>query len=191
MGVLHMKQSSNIAKNAVTRTLVASNAQIVIGYIMAITCGLIGIIGASTSGLKTPLDVTMVTIFFVLMVLGIWQIVRGQKHKKLIILFKEYAARLATDPLRSVNKLAAATGAAAETVKKNMHKMIHKGYFVNAYIDFERNCLVFSQESSTAQQAESSAEYVRVSCPGCGAKSKIQKGTVGECEFCGSYLSHG
>jgi ribosomal protein S27E len=137
----------------------------------------------------------MVTIFSVFTVCGIWQIVRGKKRKKLVVLFKDYAARLAADPLRSINKLAAACGIAAETVKKNILKMIHKGFFVNAYIDFNRNCLVFAQESSNeksglTQQGEST-EYIRVSCPGCGAKNKIQKGTVGECEFCGSYLSQG
>lgn len=157
---------------------------------MAIFCGLIAIIGVVNTGL-TPFDVTMVTIFFVFMALGILQIVRGKKHKKIVTLFKEYAARLAADPNRSIHKLASATGAAAEKVKENILKMIHKGYFVNVYIDFERNCFVFSQESSSAQQTESSAESVRVSCPGCGAKNKIQKGTVGECEFCGSYLSQG
>jgi ribosomal protein S27E len=185
-----MKQSSDIAINTIVKSLVASNARIIFGYIIAIFCGLIAIIGVVNTGLS-PFDITMVTIFFVFMALGILQIVRGKKHKKLVTLFKEYAARLATDPNHSIHKLAAATGATAEAVKENILKMIHKGYFVNAYIDFERNCLVFSQDNSSAQQAESSAEYVRISCPGCGAKNKIQKGTVGECEFCGSYLSQG
>ncbi len=191
-----MSKNSNSSKNAVIKNLVSSNAQIFIGYIAAITCGLIAVIGTSTSGLKTPFDVTMVTIFFAFMSCGIWQIVRGKKHKNLIVLFKEYAARLATDPLRSINKLAAATGGAAETVKKNILAMIRKGYFANAYVDNDRNCLVFAQESNEqksnqVQQGDSAAEYIRVSCPGCGAKNKIPKENVGECEFCGSYLSQG
>lgn len=76
--------------------------------------------------------------------------------------------------------------------------MIHKGYFVSAYIDRNRNCLVFAQEnslyeqkSSPAQQDKLSVGHICVPCPGCEAKNKIQKGTVGECEFCGNYLSQG
>ncbi|MDR2670369.1 MAG: energy-coupling factor ABC transporter permease [Oscillospiraceae bacterium] len=30
--------------------------------------------------------------------------------------------------------------------------------------------------------------YILVECEGCGAKNKLLEGTVGECEFCGSYL---
>ncbi len=117
-----------------------------------------------------------------------------EKRRELAKLFKEYTARLATDPLRSIDQLAAATGVAVETAKENILEMIDKGYFVNTYVDFDRNCLVFLQvggapESASTQQSESSVEYASVSCPGCGATNRIRKGTVGECEFCGNPLS--
>ena len=195
-GGLHMKQDSNSSKNAVTKNLIASRAQIIIGYVIALFCGLTAIIGCVNTSLATSFDVTMVIIFTVFAVCGIWLIIRGKKRKKLVVLFREYAARLSTEPLRSITKLAEATGTAVETVKKNILAMIRNGYFVNAYFDFGRNCLVFSKDQTeqainSVQQGELSAEFVRVSCPGCGAKNKIQKGTVGECEFCGSYLSQG
>lgn len=191
-----MKQDSNSSKNAITKNLIASRVQIIIGYVIALFCGLTAIIGIVNTSLATSFDVTMVTVFSVFTACGIWQIFRGKKRKKLVVLFRDYAARLSADPLRSMNKLAEATGAAVETVKKNILAMIRKGYFVNAYIDFGRNCLVFlkdhpEQANNPMRQVELSAEYVRVSCPGCGAKNKIQKGTVGECEFCGNYLSQG
>jgi hypothetical protein len=173
------------------QNIVASRVQIIIGYSIAIFCGLIAIVGSVNTGFASSFDVTMIIIFTVFSACGIWQIVCGKKRKKLIALFRDYAARLAADPLRSINKLAAATGAEAETVKKNILAMIRKGYFPNAYVDFSRNCLIFAQDSSPAQQIESSAEHIRVCCPCCGAKNKITKGTVGECEFCGSYLSQG
>ncbi len=77
--------------------------------------------------------------------------------------------------------------------------MINKGYFVDAYIDSDRNHLVFAQdndavaqqENNTEQQIFSSAAFVAVACPGCGATNKVQKGTVGECEFCGNSLTGG
>jgi hypothetical protein len=40
----------------------------------------------------------------------------------------------------------------------------------------------------TAAPPPSGTKYVLVECEGCGAKSKLIEGTVGECEFCGSYL---
>lgn len=189
-----MKQDNSSSKNAVTKNLVASRAQIIIGYVIAVFCGLIAIVGYVNTGLASSFDVTMVTVFTVFTACGIWQIVRGKKRKKLVVLFRDYAVRLSADPLHSMNKLAAATGAAVETVKKNILEMIRKGYFVNAYIDFGRYCLVFSkdhqeQACNSVQQGELSTEFVRATCPGCGAKNKIQKGTVGECEFCGSYLT--
>jgi ribosomal protein S27E len=196
MGVLHMKQDYNSSKNAVSKNLAASRAQIIAGYIIAVFCGLTAVIGCVNTSLATTFDITMVAIFLVFTACGIWQIVRGKKRKKLIVLFRDYAVRLAADPQRSINKLAAATGAAAGTVKRNILLMIHKGFFANAFIDFDKNCLIFPQErneqkSDLLKQGESVVEYVRVSCPGCGAKNKIQKGTVGECEFCGSYLAQG
>jgi hypothetical protein len=184
----------NNTTNVITKNSVAGAAQIVIGYILAIACAIFGIICILAIGLATSTDIIVVIIFFALTALGISLIVRGKKRRELAKLFKEYTARLATDPLRSIDQLAAATGVAVETAKENILEMIDKGYFVNTYVDFDRNCLVFLQEgaspeSASTQQSESSVEYASVSCPGCGATNRIRKGTVGECEFCGNPLS--
>lgn len=191
-----MKQSKHHVNNAIMKNVVASNARIVIGYIIAIPFGLFGVMGSATTHLAESMDVIMVSLLFFIASIGVFQVVGGKRSKRFILLFKEYAARLAKDPDHSIAKLAAATGAAFEKVKKNVLKMIQKGYFVNAYIDFGKNCIVFAyegelykQNSAFPQQADSPEGYFRVICTGCGAKNKVQKGTVGECEFCGNYLS--
>ena len=191
-----MQQSQSRIKNTVRKQIVASNTRIAIGYVITLICGLIAIAGGSSSGLKTAMDIGMTGFFLVLLGLGILQIVRGTRRKRLIALFKEYAARLSNDPGRSMEKLAAAMGVSIEKAKKNLLKMIRVGFFVNAYVDSSRNILEFARESVPdqgsavpTQQAESASEYACVSCPGCGAKNKIEKGSVGKCEFCNSYLS--
>jgi|LSQX01.1.fsa_nt_gb ribosomal protein S27E len=187
----------NSAKNAITKNTVVGALQTVLGYFLAIACGLFGIIGGATSAFATSTDVIMVIVFLAFAALGVLLITRGTKRKKFIKLFKEYAARLATDPLHSIDQLAAATGVTSETAKKNLFEMINKGYFVNAYIDADRNYLVFAQnnddvslqKNDTERQISSSVEFVTVACPGCGATNKIQKGAVGECEFCGNSIT--
>jgi len=85
-----------------------------------------------------------------------------------------------------------------EVAKENLLDMINKGYFTDAYIDSDRNCLVFVQNSSlipdkaspVIQQAKSnSGEYVAIVCQGCGATNKVLKDSVGECEYCGTPVS--
>ncbi|MPM73400.1 hypothetical protein SDC9_120380 [bioreactor metagenome] len=63
--------------------------------------------------------------------------------------------------------------------------MIAKGYFINAYI--EHNCLMFAHPDGMDSAAQ--IEYVSVSCSSCGAKNKVPKGAVGECQYCGNLLS--
>lgn len=184
------------AKNATVRDSIVGTIQIVIGYILAIFFGITVAIGGPTSGLKTATDIIIVMISLALTVWGVMLIVRGTKRRKMIILFREYAARLATDPFHSIDQLAAAKGIPVETAKKNILDMIRRGYFLNAHIDFDRNYLVFAHESASSDSGSfpqpgiiSPFEFVSVSCHGCGAVNKIQKGTLGACDFCGNPLS--
>ena len=184
-------QKTQFQKNNLIGTL-----QIVFGYIIAIVCGLFATVGGFTSALATTVDVVMVIIFLVLTALGVLLIVRGTKRKRFIRLFKEYETRLVADPLHSINQLAAATGVSVEIAKKNILQMIHKGYFVNVYIDFDRDSLIFIQsdappvlKGAMQHQTVPSVDYVIAVCSGCGATNKIKKGVVGECEFCGNSLS--
>ena len=84
-----MKQGGERTKNIITRNLIAGSVQIANGYIVSFAFGLAGIIGGVNSGLKTQFDAVMVTILLAFMAIGVLQIVRGKKRKKLITLFKD------------------------------------------------------------------------------------------------------
>ena len=191
-----MKQRNSNTKNVVIKNTVAGTVQMIFGYIIAIISGLFAVVGGASSGFETTFDVVMVSILTVISLVGIRIIIRGAKRKKLAKLFMDYSARLSVDSLGSIEKLASATGAALALVLRNIEKMISKGYFVNAYIDYDRKRLVFANEIEQAnvkpdfeQRDTASLEYCSVTCHGCGARNKVQKRTVGKCEFCGSYLS--
>ena len=191
-----MKHKNSNSKNVVIKNTVVGTTQMIIGYIIAIIFGLLVVAGSVSSGFETTFDVVMVSILSAISLVGISIITRGAKRKKLAKLFMDYSARLSADSVRSIEKLASATGSAMEFVLRNIEKMISMGYFVNAYIDYDRKRLVFAYEKEQPdskpdfeQHNAASIEYCSVTCHGCGAKNKVQKRTVGKCEFCGSYLS--
>ena len=75
--------------------------------------------------------------------------------------------------------------------------MIKKQFFANAYIDYNSNCIIINGRKAQSNMTSSSANeipqidnqiprMVTVKCEGCGATNAIQKGTVGECEYCGT-----
>lgn len=183
---------TNRAKTAITKNSIVSIVQILIGCLLVSFFGLFGIIGGAVSGFATTTDVVMVLLFLTIAALGVYFIIRGTKRRNLIKLFGDYTTRLATDPLHSIDQLAAATGVSVETAKKNILEMINKGYFINAYLDFERNTLVFptvNASPSSAPQQAATTEYITINCKGCGATNKVQPGAVVECEFCGTSIS--
>ena len=122
---------------------------------------------------------------------------RNQKFK-LIRTFYDYSARLATDPEKSIDLLASATGVTVAVAINNINNMLAAGFFPNCYLDGQRNKLVAPDASQTQASTVSTpthtattqtVKYTTVQCKGCGATNKIISGTVGECEFCGSKIS--
>jgi hypothetical protein len=169
---------------AVIRSAVAAKIQLIFGIIILILFG----VGGLGSGF-IPLGIVGVVI-------GLLLIFAGVSRNNLIKLFKSYAANLANDPIKSIDSLASAQNMPVNVVQSKLQIMINKGYFVNAAIDRQRNCLVFGNEAELLQQAAStnmnaiqpSAELVTVICQGCGAPNKTQKGSSSKCEFCGAPL---
>ena len=129
---------------------------------------------------------------------GFWVYYLGRKRMKMRLEFKKYVAQLSIDPSGSLASLASATGTSVEVVKKNLKYMISKKFFTDALIDERENRLILlSVEKKAQQQAQvmqSTApeapkpELVPCTCRCCGGTSKIVKGTIGECDYCGAPL---
>ena len=124
-------------------------------------------------------------------ILGIFLIMLSRKRKKLISDFKNYVNIISGNTSGSITNIAEVTGASQDIVINNLELMIKKGYFANAYIDRETNCIVLKANNANKKETAESTqnEYITVTCKCCGGINKIEKGKVGECDFCGSPLN--
>lgn len=180
----------NNSKAAITVSNIISKIQMICGVI----CVFFGIMGISASiGHMTTTDIVFILIFLV----GGYLLIRNsRRRKKLIEAFKNYVAYLSSEPTGSIENLAMAMGTSQDEVKENVNLMISKKYFTNAYIDLKENMIVISgsQSAATTSQSyvgkkDSDTEYVSITCPSCGGVNKVEKGTVHECDFCGSHIN--
>lgn len=171
--------------------------QTILGWVITVFCGLVTITGVTM--IVEAFDVVMVIIFLAFTVGGISLILKGKKKKKLLKAFQGYNTRLATDPTKSIDLLANSVGKSVDVVRKDVIMMINMGLFSNAYINQDRNCIVFPQMGTAntyhtnpipTQVNTPGAQFVTVKCPGCGATNKIASGTVSECEYCGVQISN-
>lgn len=107
---------------------------------------------------------------------------------------EEYLAMIINSKIYQLDSIAASTGRPYNVVKRDVQKIIQKGYLQNAYIDESTRRIVISgggikngyirtMDSVDTEQSETRV----VTCACCGANNKIV-GTSGECEYCGSPL---
>lgn len=169
--------------------------QTILGWIIAVFCGLCAIVGVTQ--ITESLDVVIAIMFLGFTVGGVSLILKGKKKKKLLMTFQDYNTRLAFDASKSIDLLATSVGKSVDVVRKEVITMINMGLFANAYINRDRNCIIFPQMGDATYRANPintqvntpGAQFVTVQCSGCGATNKIVRGTVSECEYCGVQIS--
>lgn len=126
---------------------------------------------------------------------GIALIVVSRRNKKKAQKFKKYIAIVVNQNITSIDNIAAAMDLPYDVVKSDLQNMIDKEYFFNAYINESKREIIIVHKRKQDYNKEASVKFnpnvqvVVVTCKGCGAKNKILKGSVGECEFCGSPIS--
>lgn len=140
-----------------------------------------------------------IIIMWIFALLGLMLFNAGKKRTKMRLEFKKYVTQLSIDPSGSLTSLASATGTSVDVVKSNLQYMIKKKFFTDAFINEVANQLVIPsmqrsqqvqvQMAQNVSQGAIQPEWVAFTCPCCGGMNRIQKGTVGECDFCGSPLS--
>lgn len=161
---------------------------------------MLGVIIIITDGQKD--GAAVIIIIFIIGALGLPVFFAGRKRKKMRLEFKKYVAQLSVDPTGSLENIAGARGTSVDVVKSNLQYMIKKHFFTDAYIDEKNNQLVLASMAQRAQQEQQmqqqsmrsggsaqQIQYVTCNCPNCGGINKIAKGTVAECDFCGSPLN--
>lgn len=136
-------------------------------------------------------------IFLAILVFaGIHLIRKGNRKAILIKNFYLYSSYFHTDPTHSIDRLAQSLGVNPSDVGDNLTAMIEAELFKNAYIDRDRNCLVFPEMSPDNSYVNPSgspstqpAHTVTVQCTGCGATNEVAAGKTGKCEYCGSSIT--
>lgn len=186
----------NNSKAAIVISQIIEKIQLVVGIIWTVFMAL-GFLGFMTDGKKDGVGEYILLIILVL--IGMWLIIKGRRRKKMRLEFKKYVSQLSVDPTGSIENIAAATGTSVDVVKKNLKFMIKKNYFTSAYIDEKNNQLVLTVQKTQQEQytpqasgnssANSQTVMVTCNCKCCGGINKIAKGSVGECDFCGSPIS--
>lgn len=196
----------NKSKAALAVSRIASIIQLVAGVFLLFIFGICTIMYFSDEQYRAGLDSSFLAFCLIFDVIGIVLILFSRKRSKLIKEFKKYVSYISADPSGSIANLASSVGTSQDVVKKNLELMIKRKYFVNARIDQGKNCIVIGSgaksnqenqvqanqaqtQTQTASQSAPKIQYVTVTCKCCGGINKVAKGSVMECDFCGSPIN--
>lgn len=131
-------------------------------------------------------------LFFV--ILGLVLVRMGKKSSVNAVKYKKYIDLIVNKRLRSIRAISSAMPVSHDVAIQDVQEMISKGYFDNAYIDFNADEVVFIDVEETRMHQPLNAmgngkvEMRLVPCNGCGANNKVPKGEVGKCQYCGSLI---
>lgn len=159
---------------------IASCCMAALGFLVSITDGFDGT------------DVGMI-IFFA--AAGAALLYLANKIKKEADSVKQYLNIIVNGGERQLDAIAAATGKQYDVVKKDVQKMIDKGFLKNAYINENTREVVLPSAAPantnvgqpTNTGTPTAVQTRVVACPCCGANNTVS-GTLGECEYCGTPL---
>jgi hypothetical protein len=186
-----VNQTTHTSKSAVRVAAVLGKISTIIGWLYGL-----GFIYALIWGVsQTNNKVAYVICCLVFIAFNVLLIVHGKKTKDRIRRFRNYIAIIANQNETSIDQIATIVQMPVNFVLKDINFMIRKKYFVKAYIDQNTNNIVFQGRVASAagnaihEDPVPDNELQVVLCKSCGAQNKVAKGSVGECEYCGSPLS--
>ena len=134
------------------------------------------------------IDGTLGMLFFVF--LGLTLVYLGKKSSINAAKYKKYIDLIVNRKVRSIPTISSAIPVSHDIAIKDIQEMIHKGFFEDAYINYNQDEIVFSTEDLVDERVKNhKVEMIVVSCNGCGANSKVEKGQVEKCQYCGSLIS--
>lgn len=185
----------NKSKVSLAVSQVVEKIQKICGIFWAVLFGLTAVVSMFDDEAD---GVGLIITLWILAALGLWVYNLGKQRTQMRLMFKKYVAQLSADPSGSLEHLASATGTSVDVVKANLRYMIKKKFFTDAFINEETNQLVLPSMAQRVQQqarapqyaapGTAQPEFVACTCSCCGGMNKIVKGSIGECDFCGSPL---
>lgn len=136
-----------------------------------------------------PDDMAVTIIILIIGLICLGAFIGGLKRMKMRKDFKKIVRYLSVEPTGRLEGISTATGMPVDKVKVSIASMIYKGFFVNAYINENTNCLVVGGNDKVVLDENLSENYIPRQCKNCGGISKIIVGRPGSCDFCGSILN--
>ena len=134
------------------------------------------------------IDGTLGMLFFVS--LGLILVYLGKKSSINATKYKKYIDLIVNRRLRSIATISSAIPVSHDTAIKDIQEMIDKGFFEDAYINYNLDEIVFSEEDEADERVKKhKVDMSVVPCNGCGANNKVEKGRVEHCQYCGSLIS--
>ena len=105
---------------------------------------------------------------------------------------RQYINMIVNQGIESLDTIAAMSNVSYDVVVDDLNKMISQGILSNAVIDQMSRTIVLSKARVAEQPqmvyvnntSSEPLQMVTVTCPGCGAKMPLAKGTVCNCEYC-------
>ena len=119
----------------------------------------------------------------------------GIKSKKDFQRFKKYRAIIIDHQMTSIDDIATSMSSNYSRTRRDIKRMINKGYLDGAYINEDSKRVVLPKQyhnanmKSDINNIKQNSDAQVITCKGCGATNKVSAGFVGECEFCGSPLA--
>lgn len=162
-----------------------------LGWFLALDGVALLINGAANSSFNDDERLAFSVGGVILLGIGVYCLYCHRRATRLLADFRKYNAVLASDPVKTIDRIAEMTNEAPETVRKRVNLMIEKGYFVNAYIDQSGKIVLAEREKmdQVIGNNDGRKDFVTIACPSCGGVNRLVKGQVGKCEFCGAYIS--
>lgn len=106
----------------------------------------------------------------------------GERHKRLINI-------IINQQERTIENIASQVVLSYDATVKELQKMIDKGVFNGAYIDYGKHEIVIPTKAEEVPINQTTVIYPKqkvVKCPNCGGNNVIFVGQVCVCDFCGS-----
>jgi len=168
--------------------LLSGNTIFILSY-ASLAFAFLGLLVSISEGLTS--DNIIGIMFFLLSGIGLVWV--GKKLKNNADKSKKYISIIANKGIIDIDNIAAAIPTSYEITKKDLQKMIDKGFFEGAYINESERQIILPKKhqansSDQSSMTQDNARMHAVTCKCCGAQNSVAAGTVGDCEFCGSKI---
>lgn len=187
-----MSESNAVSKSAIMVAKIKGKIASIIGWPVTLFFGFIVIAALFTindEGAVYALIFSLICLF-----IGIVLIIYGKRTKDRIRRFKRYIDIISNQNETNIDNIAGIISQPVDFVMRDIQSMIFKKFFVGAYLDVNAHVIEFKKLANNVpvqapQNNAAQLEMLTVVCNGCGACNQIVKGSVGECEYCGSPIS--